>query len=83
MISPQEEWALKSQTAALVAEVSNCSLVMADAINFPSILVELFSSFSFELKVIRREGVDLWRELLPSLVSLSNKGPIEVLVLFS
>lgn len=47
MISPQEEWALKSQTAALVAEV------------------------------IRREGVTLWRELLPSLVSLSNKGPIE------
>lgn len=47
MISPQEEWALKSQTAALIAEV------------------------------IRREGVTLWQELLPSLVSLSSKGPIE------
>ncbi|XP_019701762.1 protein HASTY 1 isoform X2 [Elaeis guineensis] len=47
MVSPREEWALKSQTAALVAEV------------------------------VRREGVALWHELLPSLVSLSNKGPIE------
>ncbi|KAJ6831112.1 protein HASTY 1 [Iris pallida] len=47
MVSPDEEWALKSQTAALVAEV------------------------------IRREGVALWHELLPSLISLSNKGPVE------
>lgn len=47
MASPGEEWVLKSQTAALVAEV------------------------------VRREGVSLWLELLPSLVSLSNKGPIE------
>ncbi|KAJ7978054.1 Protein HASTY 1 [Quillaja saponaria] len=44
---PCEEWALKSQTAALVAEI------------------------------IRREGLNLWQELLPSLVSLSNKGPIQ------
>ncbi|XXG80699.1 hypothetical protein AAC387_Pa09g1507 [Persea americana] len=47
MANPSEEWALKSQTAALVAEV------------------------------VRREGIILWQELLPSLVSLSNKGPIE------
>lgn len=47
VVSPHEEWALKSQTAALVAEV------------------------------VRREGVTLWHELLPSLVSLSNKGPVE------
>ncbi|WOK94722.1 protein HASTY 1 [Canna indica] len=47
VVNPHEEWALKSQTAALVAEV------------------------------VRREGVALWHELLPTLVSLSNKGPIE------
>lgn len=47
MANPSEEWALKSQTAALVAEV------------------------------VRREGVALLQELLPSLVSLSIKGPIE------
>uniref|UniRef100_A0A1D1YS55 Protein HASTY 1 n=1 Tax=Anthurium amnicola TaxID=1678845 RepID=A0A1D1YS55_9ARAE len=47
MANPLEEWALKSQTAALVAEI------------------------------VRREGLDLWQELLPSFVSLSNKGPIE------
>lgn len=47
MVDPREEWALKSQTAALVAEV------------------------------VRREGLTLWYELLPSLVSLSNNGPIE------
>lgn len=41
------EWALKSQTAALVAEI------------------------------VRREGLDLWKELLPSLISLSNNGPIQ------
>ncbi|KAF9670035.1 hypothetical protein SADUNF_Sadunf13G0026600 [Salix dunnii] len=41
------EWALKSQTAALVAEI------------------------------VRREGLELWKELLPSLVSLSNQGPIQ------
>ncbi|XP_068659420.1 protein HASTY 1 isoform X2 [Aristolochia californica] len=45
--SPREEWALKSQTAALVAEV------------------------------VRREGISLWQELLPSFVTLSNSGPIE------
>ncbi|XP_074571576.1 protein HASTY 1 [Curcuma longa] len=47
VVNPREEWALKSQTAALVAEV------------------------------VRREGVALWHELLPTLVSLSVKGPIE------
>ncbi|KAL5566976.1 hypothetical protein UlMin_030140 [Ulmus minor] len=44
--NPCEEWALKSQTAALVAEI------------------------------VRRE-VHLWQELLPSLVSISDKGPIQ------
>ncbi|KAJ1417073.1 Exportin-1/Importin-beta-like [Sesbania bispinosa] len=44
---PSENWALKSQTAALVAEV------------------------------VRREGLNLWQEMLPSLVSLSSKGPIQ------
>lgn len=42
-----EEWALKSQTAALIAEI------------------------------IRREGLNLWKELFPSLVSLSSNGPIQ------
>ncbi|KAB2048568.1 hypothetical protein ES319_A13G121100v1 [Gossypium barbadense] len=42
-----EEWALKSQTAALVAEI------------------------------VRREFLNLWQELLPSLVSLSSKGPVQ------
>ncbi|KAJ4849692.1 histone deacetylase [Turnera subulata] len=45
--NPCEEWALKSQTAALVAEI------------------------------IRREGLELWQELLPSLVSVSSQGPIQ------
>ncbi|PPD68968.1 hypothetical protein GOBAR_DD34150 [Gossypium barbadense] len=44
---PCEEWALKSQTAALVAEV------------------------------VRREGLNLWQELFPSLVSLSSNGPVQ------
>ncbi|KMT13498.1 hypothetical protein BVRB_4g082770 [Beta vulgaris subsp. vulgaris] len=42
---PCEEWALKSQTAALVAEI------------------------------VRREGPNLWQELFPSVVGLSNNGP--------
>ncbi|CAN6582061.1 unnamed protein product [Malus baccata var. baccata] len=45
--SPSEEWALKSQTAALTAEM------------------------------VRREGLNLWQELFPTLVSLSSKGPIQ------
>ncbi|KAG8369530.1 hypothetical protein BUALT_Bualt14G0023100 [Buddleja alternifolia] len=45
--NPCEEWALKSQTAALVAEI------------------------------VRREGLSLWRELLSSIVTLSNTGPIQ------
>ncbi|XP_059436048.1 protein HASTY 1-like [Corylus avellana] len=45
--NPCEEWALKSQTAALVAEI------------------------------VRREGLVLWQELLPSLFSLSSKGPAQ------
>ncbi|KAL3625477.1 histone deacetylase [Castilleja foliolosa] len=45
--NPCEEWALKSQTAALVAEI------------------------------VRREGVSLWQELFPSIVTLSNMGPIQ------
>ncbi|XP_022143035.1 protein HASTY 1 [Momordica charantia] len=45
--NPSEEWALRSQTAALVAEI------------------------------VRREGLNLWQDLLPSLVSLSCKGPIQ------
>lgn len=42
---PCEEWALKSQTAALVAEI------------------------------VRREGPNVWKEMLPSVVALSNNGP--------
>ncbi|KAG6420174.1 hypothetical protein SASPL_116693 [Salvia splendens] len=45
--NPCEEWALKSQTAALVAEI------------------------------VRREGPSLWQELWPSIVTLSNMGPIQ------
>ncbi|GFY92003.1 ARM repeat superfamily protein [Actinidia rufa] len=45
--NPCEEWALKSQMAALVAEI------------------------------VRREGANLWQELLPSLAALSNSGPIQ------
>ncbi|KAE9615987.1 hypothetical protein Lalb_Chr04g0261021 [Lupinus albus] len=44
---PCENWTLKSQTAALVAEI------------------------------VRREGPNLWQELLQSLVSLSSKGPVQ------
>lgn len=47
MADPCEEWPLKSQMAALVAEI------------------------------VRREGVNLWQELLPSLISLSSKGPVQ------
>ncbi|KAM7277793.1 hypothetical protein ACFE04_004927 [Oxalis oulophora] len=47
MANPSEQWALKSQTAALVAEI------------------------------VRREGINLWQELFPSLVSLSSKGPVQ------
>ncbi|KAK4767361.1 hypothetical protein SAY86_015111 [Trapa natans] len=42
-----EQWAIKSQTAALVAEI------------------------------VRREGLNLWQQLLPSLVSLASNGPIQ------
>ncbi|CAN8277120.1 unnamed protein product [Cochlearia groenlandica] len=45
--SPCEEWSLKSQSAALVAEI------------------------------VRREGLDLWQELFPSLASLSAQGPLQ------
>ncbi|KAL0429515.1 UNVERIFIED_CONTAM: protein HASTY 1 [Sesamum radiatum] len=45
--NPSEEWALKSQTAALVAEI------------------------------VRKEGPNLWQELLPSIITLSNMGPIQ------
>ncbi|CAN0920536.1 Protein HASTY 1 [Linum grandiflorum] len=47
MANPGEEWPLKSQKAALVAEI------------------------------VRREGIELWKELLPSLISLSNQGPVQ------
>ncbi|XP_052193214.1 protein HASTY 1 isoform X2 [Diospyros lotus] len=42
-----DEWALKSQMSALVAEM------------------------------VRKEGPNLWQDLLPSLVSLSNSGPVQ------
>ncbi|KAL8545620.1 hypothetical protein ACS0TY_005666 [Phlomoides rotata] len=45
--NPSEEWALKSQAAALVAEI------------------------------VRREGLSLWQELWPSIITLSNIGPIQ------
>ncbi|XP_051115306.1 protein HASTY 1 [Andrographis paniculata] len=45
--SPSEEWALKSQAAALVAEI------------------------------VRREGLSLWQDLHPSIITLSNMGPTQ------
>ena len=34
-------------------------------------------------QIVRREGLELWQELLPSLVSLSSKGPVQVSCMFS
>jgi hypothetical protein len=34
------------------------------------------------LQIVRREGLELWKELLPSLVSLSSQGPIQVHFIF-
>ncbi|KAK4800557.1 hypothetical protein SAY86_021044 [Trapa natans] len=42
-----EQWAIKSQTAVLIAEI------------------------------VRREGLNLWKQLLPSLSSLASNGPIQ------
>lgn len=86
--NPHEEWALKSQTAALVAEVF---LVLR---SFSSFHWEIFAvtyvwaadallqfcdaQFNLLLQIVRREGLNLWEELLPSLVSLSNNGPMQV-----
>lgn len=33
-------------------------------------------------QIARREGLSLWQELFPSLVSLSNKGPAQVSFIF-
>lgn len=35
--------------------------------------------FDIFLQIVRREGPNLWQELWPSIVTLSNMGPIQVL----
>lgn len=41
---------------------------------FPSVLC----NFDIFLQIVRREGPSLWQELWPSIISLSNMGPIQV-----
>ncbi|KAJ9180163.1 hypothetical protein P3X46_008441 [Hevea brasiliensis] len=40
--------------------------------NFANVGVELMSEI-----IVRREGIELWQELLPSLVSLCGQGPVQ------
>lgn len=77
MANACEEWALKSQTAALVAEVfwSNCcQLFKIFSLFFLQHLI-IISNFS---QIVRREGLELWQQLLPTLISLSSQGPVQV-----
>lgn len=78
--NPSEEWSLKSQSAALVAEVGAhiCfSLAVIISFCFHSICVDYLCYVSM-LQIVRREGPDLWQELFPSLTSLSAQGPLQV-----
>ena len=72
----QETWALKSQTAALIAEVFFLYLLFE--VKRVSLFSIIHNSFLFQIQIVRRGGLDLWQELFPSLVSLSSKGPAEV-----
>lgn len=75
--NPSEEWALKSQTAALVAEVIIFCIrtfLTGEGYHFPSGLY----NFDIFLQIVRREGPSLWQELWPSIITLSNMGPIQV-----
>lgn len=74
--NPFEEWVFKSQTAALVAEVF-CYFHFWHFIYMPPVLLLRILLLIF-LKVVRREGLSIWSELLPTIITLSNKGPIQV-----
>lgn len=85
---PCEDWALKSQTAALVAEVFTTLLsifvyIASYSVTITILLFINYSRFVVLLQIVRREGLDLWQEMFPSLVSLSSKGPIQVNLKFS
>lgn len=77
---PSENWALKSQTAALVAEVfTTMTSFLFTLLLTCEILLGLNHIWLVVLsQIVRREGLDLWREIHPSLVTLSSKGPIQV-----
>lgn len=78
MANPCEEWVLKSQTAVLVAEVFECFFLPILKLRY-SFFADTVSNYStFNVQIVRREGVDLWTKLLPTLVSLSNQGPVQV-----
>ena len=78
-----EEWALKSQTAALIAEVCFCFLVeFSKPLDHVLCVLKVYLScshlVSILVQIVRREGLSLWQELVPSLVSLSSSGPTHV-----
>lgn len=73
-----EEWALKSQTAALVAEVYFCLHADITKHHVQPLYTHLLIFFNL-LQIVRREGVSLWQELVPSLISLSSSGPAHVM----
>lgn len=43
-----------------------------------NILLQWLLSVLYVLQIVRREGLSLWQELLPSIITLSNMGPIQV-----
>lgn len=69
------EWAVKSQTAALVAEVSTS---IFNCLDLWVMYIVYASQFLILIQIVRREGLNLWQELLPTLVSLASNGPIQV-----
>jgi len=78
---PCEEWALKSQTAAVVAEVHLGFPVFSMCCALITLLRFVFS-FDLHSQIVRREGLNLWQQLLPSVVTLSNSGPSQVILFY-
>lgn len=75
-----ESWPLKSQSAALVAEVGvqiGLSFHLLSSLVFASVPFSQINIFIL-LQIVRREGPNLWQEIFALLTSLSAQGPLQV-----
>ncbi|PHT34014.1 Pyruvate dehydrogenase E1 component subunit beta-1, mitochondrial [Capsicum baccatum] len=77
-LNPDERRNFASVAVDLLSEITNSDLITSSDKFIVLSPVQLYV-----FQIARREGLSLWQELFPTLVSISNKGPAQFSIIWA